>query len=63
MLYTMSDVEVIAHGCPVCKGEVSGNDEALFFCKQCNLLFSRKAVRQTVMPKSSGRKEGASAKS
>ncbi len=27
--------------CPICHGRVTGNDKIKYFCKRCNLLFSR----------------------
>lgn len=42
----MNEAQVIPHACPVCKGDVSGNDSSLYFCKHCNLLFRREALEQ-----------------
>lgn len=34
-------IETIYKACPVCKGDVKGDDTYLFYCKGCNLLFRR----------------------
>ena len=35
-------VETIEEGCPICGGDVKGNDRYRFFCKRCNVLYDRK---------------------
>ena len=40
----MSEVITVNGGCPVCKGDVTGNDQSLYFCKRCNLLFARHSL-------------------
>lgn len=42
----MDNVLTIEHACPVCKGDVTGNDASLYFCKHCNLLFRRSVLEQ-----------------
>ncbi|MBN1274952.1 hypothetical protein JXA12_01545 [Candidatus Woesearchaeota archaeon] len=42
----MEDVITVPHGCPVCKGDVKGNDQALYFCSNCNLLFAKHSLRR-----------------
>lgn len=37
-------VFVITDGCPICGGEVKGNDHLKYFCKKCNLLFDKKDI-------------------
>lgn len=34
-------IETIDKACPICKGDVNGNDTYLFYCKKCNILFKR----------------------
>jgi len=34
-------IETIKEGCPICKGDVKGNDTYMFYCKQCNILFRK----------------------
>lgn len=36
----------IANGCPICKSDVKGNDNARYFCKACNMLFSKQALEK-----------------
>ena len=38
------EVQVIKGGCPICRGDVSGDDFAKFYCKRCNILFSRPSL-------------------
>ena len=40
----MQEITTILKGCPICKGDVVGNDQALFFCKKCNLLFAQHSL-------------------
>jgi len=32
---------LVKNACPICGGDVKGNDEIKYYCKNCNLLFSR----------------------
>ncbi|USN45325.1 MAG: hypothetical protein H6502_04690 [Candidatus Woesearchaeota archaeon] len=41
-------VELIAKGCPICGGDVRGNDDIKFFCKGCNVTFSRRQLAKHV---------------
>ena len=34
----------IARGCPVCGGDVKGNDYYKYFCDNCNVLFDKKDI-------------------
>jgi hypothetical protein len=34
-------IETIKDGCPICKGDVKGNNNYMFYCKACNVLFKR----------------------
>ena len=43
---SMSEVITVQGACPVCKGDVVGNDNSLFFCKNCNMLFRRAVLEQ-----------------
>ena len=38
------DLELIERGCPLCKSDVKGDDKNKFYCKKCNMLFSRKGL-------------------
>ena len=40
----MDEVYTVKGGCPVCRGDVTGNDSSLYFCAKCNLLFSRPSL-------------------
>ena len=49
-------VKVIEEGCPVCKGEVRGNDRIKYLCKKCSLIFrfkelSGKKVKEIITTK------------
>jgi endogenous inhibitor of DNA gyrase (YacG/DUF329 family) len=35
---------IIEEGCPLCGADVKGNEEYSYYCKQCNLLFQKKAL-------------------
>ncbi len=35
-----SKVFIVKHGCPLCGGDVVGNERLGYYCKHCNLLFS-----------------------
>jgi hypothetical protein len=37
-------LEKIHAGCPICKGDVLGDDVYLFYCQKCNILFKREEV-------------------
>lgn len=36
-----TSIETIDKACPICKGDVKGDDTYLFYCKKCNILFKR----------------------
>lgn len=36
------DVKTIENACPLCGSDVKGNDEVLFLCRRCQVLFKRK---------------------
>ncbi len=38
-------IATVKAGCPICKGDVKGNDEYLFFCAHCNILYKRDDLR------------------
>ena len=38
------DIKVIKRGCPICGGDVKGNDLIGYYCKRCNLIFPRSAI-------------------
>lgn len=42
----MQDMYLVKKGCPLCKGDLRGNDEFKFFCKRCNILFDKKDIRK-----------------
>jgi len=50
-------VELIAQGCPVCKGDVRGNAKILFLCKSCNALFHKGALRKPRLPRGEAKKK------
>ena len=54
--YSMQ-VELIAQGCPVCKGDVRGNSKVLYLCKSCNALFHKEALRKPRLPKGEAKKK------
>jgi hypothetical protein len=36
-----ANIETVRNACPICHGDVKGNEIFLYFCKQCNILFRR----------------------
>ncbi len=38
-------VFLIKNACPLCGGDVKGNDELGYYCKRCNLIFSFDELR------------------
>lgn len=42
----------VEHGCPVCGGDVKGNEFFKFFCKHCNVLFDKKDIIEQEFGKS-----------
>lgn len=34
----------IENGCPICAGDVKGNDHYRYFCERCNVLFDKKDI-------------------
>jgi len=43
--YEKNFIYQIDNGCPICNGEVRGNDHYRYFCKSCNLLFRKNELR------------------
>lgn len=39
-----TDIVTVKGGCPICKGDVKGNDHAKYFCQKCNILFSKESL-------------------
>lgn len=37
-------IELIKKACPICKGDVRGNDVYLYFCKRCKILYKREEL-------------------
>lgn len=46
----MGNILTRERACPICKGDVKGNDEALYFCKTCNILFGKHSLRKDYHP-------------
>ncbi|MBN1544429.1 hypothetical protein JW898_03120 [Candidatus Woesearchaeota archaeon] len=42
----------VEHGCPICGGDVKGNDYYRYFCEGCNVLFDRKDILEKEFGKS-----------
>jgi hypothetical protein len=42
----------ISNGCPVCGGDVKGNDYYRYFCENCNVLFDKKDIIEKEFGKS-----------
>ncbi len=38
-------VFIVKNGCPLCGGDVVGNDDVKYYCKRCNLLFNKSELR------------------
>ncbi len=36
-----ANIETVQKGCPICHGDVKGNDVFLYYCQPCNILFKR----------------------
>ncbi|HYD03125.1 MAG TPA: hypothetical protein VEC16_02395 [Alphaproteobacteria bacterium] len=36
-----SNIETVKGACPICKGDVKGNDIYKYFCVNCNILFTK----------------------
>jgi hypothetical protein len=39
-------IATIEKACPLCGGDVKGNQEHKFFCKRCNLLFEQEMLKR-----------------
>jgi len=37
-------VEKIVKACPLCGGDVKGNKQYRYFCRDCNILFTKKEL-------------------
>ena len=37
--------ETVTGGCPICGGDVKGDDTHLFYCDECNILFARHSLK------------------
>jgi hypothetical protein len=37
-------IETVKKACPICKGDVKGNDVYLYFCKPCNILYKKEEL-------------------
>jgi len=35
------NVETVRNACPICHSDVKGNDEYLYFCEHCNILYRK----------------------
>jgi len=42
----MDEIITIKEACPICHGDVKGNDKTLYFCQTCNLLFAKHHLDQ-----------------
>jgi ubiquinol-cytochrome c reductase subunit 6 len=42
----------VPRGCPICGGDVKGNDHYRYFCEQCNVLFDKKDILEKEFGKS-----------
>jgi hypothetical protein len=36
-----ANIETVQNGCPICHGDVKGNEIFLYYCKPCNILFRK----------------------
>ena len=36
-----ANVETVKNGCPICHSDAKGNDEYLYFCEHCNILYRK----------------------
>jgi hypothetical protein len=36
-----SNVETIQYGCPICHSDVKGNEEYMYYCEHCNILYRK----------------------
>ena len=53
-------VFIVKNGCPLCGGDVVGNDDVKYYCKRCNLLFNRSELtiqRQGKQKNAAGEKQ------
>jgi hypothetical protein len=51
----VTKVYEVKSGCPICHGDVKGNDQYRYFCKNCNLLFNRTDLKPS-MPEGAAKK-------
>ncbi|MBW2983457.1 hypothetical protein KY327_04090 [Candidatus Woesearchaeota archaeon] len=40
-------IHTVNGGCPVCGGDVKGDDDHLYHCSKCNLLFAKHSLKTT----------------
>ena len=43
----VSGIETLKNSCPICHSDVKGNDEYLYFCQKCNILFRKEDLEFT----------------
>jgi hypothetical protein len=41
---------VIKSRCPLCHGDVAGNDKYKYYCRKCNILFDKKHIENRGNP-------------
>jgi methylphosphotriester-DNA--protein-cysteine methyltransferase len=41
----MEKIFKVEKACPLCNGDVYGNDNLRYYCKRCNLLFKKNELR------------------
>ncbi|MBD3310729.1 hypothetical protein GF351_05930 [Candidatus Woesearchaeota archaeon] len=41
---TSEKIIMIKEGCPLCRGDVAGNNEVLFLCRRCYVRFRLKHI-------------------
>lgn len=43
---SITPIFLVKKACPICKGDVKGNTKALFYCKNCNILYRTEDLEQ-----------------
>lgn len=44
--YEKNFIVEIEKGCPICRGDVKGNDHYKYYCKNCNILFDKEQIME-----------------
>jgi hypothetical protein len=51
LLMPIYRMDLIKNGCPICVGDVTGNEKYKYFCKKCRMLFEAEYIENGALHK------------